>query len=66
MVPRQAWHGDEQKQRSTCPIRAHFEDLEHFQAFGDFTESITYAGTTRRRLPTPPASTSLSVSFTLG
>lgn len=41
----------------TCPIRAHSQDLEHFETFGDFAESITYAGTTRRCLPTPPAST---------
>jgi hypothetical protein len=43
--------------RIACPIRAHFEDLEHFEAFGDFVESVTCVRTTRRSLPTPPAST---------
>jgi hypothetical protein len=46
-----------------CPIRAHIQDLQHFEAFRDFAESVTYAGTTPGRLPTPPASTIPSVSF---
>ncbi len=37
-----------------CPIRAHIQDLQHFEAFRDFAESVTYAGTTPGRLPTPP------------
>src|SRR5579859_3223450 len=49
--------GTFQEQILACPIRAHIQDLEHFEAFHDFAESVSYAKTTPRRLSTPPAST---------
>jgi hypothetical protein len=47
----------------TGRIRAGFRDLEHIEVFGDFAESISYAGTACGKLPTPPASNLLKVNW---
>ncbi len=46
-----------------CPIRVHIQDLQHFEAFREFAESVTYAGTTPDRLPTPTPGTNFFFLF---